>query len=110
MEYKLQVAIANYLRMAVTPGTIWFAVPNEGARTPRNGKRMKDMGRRPGVPDLIIYRGGMMLGIECKKPGSKQSESQRDMQTEFEVAQARYAVVDNLGDAILVLERIGAVR
>lgn len=110
MEYHLQIAIANVLRLSATRGTTWFAVPNEGARSPRNGKRMKDMGRRAGVPDLIIVVKSTPHSIECKKPKEKQSQAQRDMEQEFREAGVSYTIVDNLDQAILLLKDIGAIR
>ena len=57
-----------------------YAVPNEGRRTPRTGKRMKDQGLRAGVPDLCVplARGGFHgLYIEVKTDSGRVAPAQR---------------------------------
>jgi len=73
-----------------------FSIPNEGARTPQNGARMKAMGRRAGVADMFLakvaprrnakevlaydYDDISGLFIEFKSGKGKQSESQKAFQ------------------------------
>jgi hypothetical protein len=57
-----------------------FAVPNEGKRSPRLGKRMKEQGLRAGVPDLFLAVRGMDLGgmfIEMKTPKGRLTDKQQ---------------------------------
>ena len=57
-----------------------FHVPNEGKRTASYGHKLKEMGMKRGVPDLVlpVARGGYGgLYIELKKPDGKVSEFQR---------------------------------
>lgn len=49
-----------------------FAIPNEGRRTRREGRRMVDRGLRSGVPDVFLPAGrcGLLgLFVEMKAPG-----------------------------------------
>lgn len=67
-----------------------FSIPNEGARTPQNGARMKAQGRRAGVADMFLavpidsqliskpYRGSSGLFIEFKYGNGKQNENQKN--------------------------------
>lgn len=86
MENKLQISCVKWFDLFHSRHKLnLFSVPNEGARTPRNGARMKAMGRRAGVADMFLairnekYNG---LFIEFKTSKGKQSESQKA----FEVA------------------------
>lgn len=62
-----------------------FSVPNEGARTPANGARMKAMGRRAGVADMFLCAQKLNFPIEPEvygcfiefKADTKQSDSQK---------------------------------
>lgn len=49
----------------------------------------------PGSPDIIAVYGGQFIGVECKKPGGKQSPSQKEFQAKLEDAGGTYLLVDN---------------
>ena len=51
-EQQEQIAVINWLR--AQPGILWFHVPNERHCSAREGARLKALGVRSGVPDLII--------------------------------------------------------
>lgn len=83
-----------------------FSVPNEGARTPANGARMKLQGRRAGVADMILavpsrfttsfdflnnnYHG---IFIEFKWGKNKQSKSQKDFEKAVEEQGYLYVLI-----------------
>lgn len=53
LEDQETKALASWLR---NRGYEWFHhSPNEAKRSPRLGKKLKDMGMSPGFPDLIIF-------------------------------------------------------
>lgn len=54
LEDDLTTAVATYLRIQY-PRALWFHVPNGGRRNAREGARMKAMGVRPGVCDMLIF-------------------------------------------------------
>lgn len=53
-EDKFHIAVFNYIRMQF-PKVLCVHVPNEGKRTPSQGKKLKDMGMKKGFPDLAIF-------------------------------------------------------
>ncbi len=58
-----------------------YHIPNEGKRSKAAGGRLKEMGLRPGVPDIClpVPKGGYSgLYIELKKIGGKPTASQID--------------------------------
>lgn len=87
------------------------SIPNEGARTPANGARIKKMGRRKGVADLFLalphyYVVGTYHGcyIEVKRPGEKQSPEQIAFQQAVEKQGYRYALVTSTDEFIKLIE------
>jgi len=57
-----------------------YSCPNEGARTARNGARLKAQGLTAGIPDLFLaIPSGIYSGmyIEVKKPGGKATKKQK---------------------------------
>jgi hypothetical protein len=56
-EAAIQQAVFAHLRMRAAPGVVAFHVPNGGYRRPVEAARLKGLGVRAGVPDVIaIHR------------------------------------------------------
>ena len=54
-ESKLQISCVKWFDLQYPQYKLnLFAIPNEGARTPQNGARMKAQGRRAGVADMFL--------------------------------------------------------
>ena len=51
-EMQEQITVADWLRKN---GIIFAHVPNEGARTPKQGAMLRRIGLHKGVPDLLIF-------------------------------------------------------
>jgi hypothetical protein len=82
-EDELHAAIAGYLSWALEPPA-WFTCFPAGGGGFIRGVRLKRLGLKAGVPDLLVFRplpgGGLAaLGIELKRPtGGKLLASQRE--------------------------------
>jgi len=79
-EDQLQRAVMNYIEMQY-PGTIYTHPMNEGKRTPFEQYKMKYLGAKPGIPDLLIFtpnknKGGLALELKYKynKPTPNQKK------------------------------------
>jgi hypothetical protein len=59
------------IQPAQLPGVIWWHTPNGGSRDVREGARLKQIGVKAGVHDILILWGGIR-GLEFKRPGGKQ--------------------------------------
>lgn len=116
VEDDLQEAVCAYLKLVVTSEVIWFAASN-GAVIGGTGKvramrvaRLKRMGMKVGIPDLIFMRRHHPFGIELKAPGKEKnlSPNQRDVRKEFTSAGLLYYVATSIDEVteILRLERI----
>jgi hypothetical protein len=65
-EERIHIAVVEYLRFAA-PGLVWFHVPNGGRRDPGEAAKLKQMGVRAGVPDLVfVLPDGRSAFVELK--------------------------------------------
>jgi|ETNvirnome_2_130_1030620.scaffolds.fasta_scaffold00094_32 hypothetical protein len=69
LEQDLHEAVAEYLDRGLTDATFWFH-PANGEKRPRaTAAKLKRMGVKAGVPDIVILHGGKVFCIELKAPG-----------------------------------------
>lgn len=54
-EDAMQIAVANYIRCQY-PKVFWFHCPNGGKRNKIEAAKLKKMGVRRGVPDVLIFQ------------------------------------------------------
>lgn len=81
-EHDEQVVLVRRLRRE---GTFIFAVPSGGLRDAITGKRLKEEGVLPGIPDLcIILPDGRVLWVEMKRrEGGVISKAQKIVHERF---------------------------
>lgn len=53
-ESAMQKAVFDWISLKPTICDFIFHIANEGKRTPSYGKKLKDMGMRPGVSDIFV--------------------------------------------------------
>ena len=95
-EDILQMQIARYLKL-VAPNLLWWHVPNGGRRHPAEARKFKEMGVRPGVPDLcFVLPGGLSGFIELKAGKNTLEPSQKAFGEALVAAGAGYAVCRSL--------------
>jgi hypothetical protein len=99
-EHQHQVALFDWAEMMsrVHPDLgLLYAIPNAAKRSARHGKRMKDEGLRPGMPDIClpVARGDYSaLYIELKARGGRLRDSQRDRLRElFDAGNAAWVAI-----------------
>lgn len=80
-EDDLQKTVVQWLRLIERKGDfVMFSIPNEGARTPAAAQRLKNLGRRSGMPDIgVIFRNGRIHFIELKSKSGTLMPNQRLM-------------------------------
>jgi hypothetical protein len=78
LEEKFQVAVVELLQLYERRGCLVYAhIPNGLRRTKATGGRLKAMGVRPGVPDLVLWLPhGRLLMLELKWGKGEVSEAQ----------------------------------
>ena len=82
-ESDIQIQVADWLRLYESARDfIFFAVPNEGMGQAKTGAglgrmaRLKRMGLRSGVADIVIVKAGQAYFLELKALGGRQSDKQ----------------------------------
>lgn len=103
LEGPIHQAVLHYLHLAL-PGAIIHHSPNEtslkGPAVARMIAKQKNMGMRPGFPDLLVMWRGFTWGFEVKAgKGGRLSDAQKDMQKAFQTNGFQYAVVRSVDDA-----------
>jgi hypothetical protein len=111
-EQALAIAAAQYLRLALRPPTVWFAIDHGAGRmTPAAAGLLKARGGRQGVPDLLVLHPFQadtnVVGLELKAPKGRVSDAQRIMAREFRAAGAAYEFCRSLEDVEAVLRGVG---
>lgn len=104
-EDQLQTAVVEYLAWSY-PDLLFFAVPN-GAHMPdfttKNGDRisleaikMKRMGLKPGVADLLLFTEFDKIAVELKSAKGYQSPNQKKFQIAWEEKGGKYFLCRSL--------------
>lgn len=115
-EFRLQCLIADTLRLRGKPGLFWTALAN-GENRPKKkdkhgrwysptGDRLKRSGLRPGNPDLLLIWNKRAIGLELKAEGGRQTESQRDTETDWTLAGGLYACCKGYAATVAFLEML----
>lgn len=111
-EDGLQIAVADYLRLQY-PNILWFHVANERQTSPQRGAKLKRMGVKAGVMDILIfeekYKDGIYdtykgLAVELKIPPNKQTKAQIEMMYKFIKAGWKHDVCFSFDEAKKVID------
>lgn len=107
-EDILQMQVARALGI-VAPDLIWFHPANGGYRHPREAKKLKDMGVKPGIADLvfILPPDNAAAFIELKVGKNRLTESQAALQVQCGERGIPYAVCRSLDDVLSTLNTWG---
>jgi hypothetical protein len=93
---------------------IWFAVPNGGRRTKIEAARMKFMGVKPGVADLVFAWGDSLfsyvLFVELKSDKGRQSAHQKAFQEKCEENYFTYRICRSLDEFSSILKEYNVPR
>jgi hypothetical protein len=115
-EADLQIQVADLLRIQEAPrGFLFFSCPNEGMGKARTGAalgrmaRLKRMGLRPGVADLVIVKNGLVYFLELKSNKGQISDSQAVFGLNCRRVGARYNVAYSFEQAQKILQDWGII-
>ena len=117
-EFRLQCAVADYLRRMALPGVYWTALPFGEKRSKATAGRLKRAGVRAGAADFLIVKHGLAIMLELKLAtdtarGIKktyQNADQKATQADFEAAGGTYFLAHGYDEAIACLEERFIVR
>ena len=118
-EDILQRAVVQHLQLRGVPGLVYFHCPNGsklgGIRTrsgvPLAAIRLKTLGLRPGVSDLVFLRpDGIMFALELKSKGGAPSDEQYQFIDDINAAGGYAAWTDDLDRALEILKAWNLIR
>ena len=97
-EKDIQLAICNYLSLK----KYFFWRQNTVPVINHNTGNFRAMPKysKTGVPDIILVKNGLFIGLEVKRPQGKQSDNQKKFQEELENAGGKYYLVTSLDDVL----------
>lgn len=106
-EDNLHFAVAEYLALAVPAHVgFWTTFPAGGGGEER-GRKLKRMGLKAGVPDLMLIRAGRAYFIELKADKGRLSPEQRAIRNDLITHGAPAAVCRSVDDVSVTLQRWG---
>lgn len=82
---------------------VFWHTPNAPGSA-RNGARLKRLGARAGVSDLVLFHNEKMFCLELKRPGGRATESQMQFMSDMGEAGAFTAICDSIDQALKCLE------
>lgn len=108
-ESDIQKAFIKWINLQYPKSAAFIMhIPNGGKMTAIRGKRLKDLGVKAGVADILFMCknnnfGGLWLEFKTKK--GIQSKSQKEFENLCNAAQYDYQIVRNIEEAILAFKR-----
>lgn len=110
-ELSLHISIVAWLRQMAVPGLVYWHTPNGELRNKRTAAKIKAMGCRPGIPDLVfILPDGRTAFLELKMPGGSLSPAQRDFRTAVEALGCPYAMARTIEQAVQIIIGWGCIQ
>lgn len=107
-ERQIQIRCVSWFRHRYPEASnVFFSTPNSGLRNVWSGKNLRDEGMLAGAPDLILLvprHGYASLCIEMKKPGGRQSESQKAFCKAATAFKNKYVICYSLEEFKTVIE------
>ena len=106
-ETALQIAIVDFLLLNEDPA-VWtfFHCPNGELRDKRTAAKLKAMGVRAGVPDIIIDKHGVIIYVEIKMPKGRLSDTQKIWREAADQRGSRYYIVHSVNEMGWVLDAL----
>jgi len=115
-ESQIQIQVADWLRLhEASGGFIFFAVPNEGMGKAKTGAglgrmaRLKRMGLRPGVADIVIIKDGRAYFLEMKTVTGELSDNQAIFGLDCGKIHAQYQVAHSFEEAQKIVKKWGII-
>lgn len=93
-ETEVQKSIIDYLNWKHI-----FNYRNNSGAFKNNAGHFYRFGAK-GSPDIVAVYKGIYIGIECKVPKGKQSDSQKEFQRELELAGGVYILAYSIDDVM----------
>jgi hypothetical protein len=97
-EGQIHEACVEWLELVAPENFIFFHPANGEPRHPAVAARLKRMGVKPGVSDLVFVWDGQVLFVEIKSGKGRQSLAQKDFERRVSLAGFAYVLVRSLDE------------
>lgn len=110
-EEDLQINLVKHLGWRLKPGVVFWHTPNGGKRSKASAGRLKAMGVRAGIFDLMfLLPGPRAFGLELKWKSGTMEPEQETFGAELDALGIEWACAWTLDDALRILEAVGAIK
>jgi hypothetical protein len=109
-EEAIQRAVFTHLRTRAAPDVFAFHPANGGYRRPVEAARLKGLGVRAGVPDVIAIHRGQVFAIELKAEHGRATDDQLHAIEDIRAAGGHAQICHGLDRALAALEGWGLLR
>lgn len=110
-EDAIHLAVVRYLDLTLPKDALFWHTPNTFPTAKiQYHVKLKAMGRKAGIPDLLVLHGSALIGLEVKAPKGRQSKDQKVIQEQFETAGGHYHLVRSIDDVRAVLASHDVIR
>lgn len=103
-EQSLHLTIARYLDLALPDRALWWT-SHQNPKSARDGGRLKAMGLRAGIPDILVLFDGMLIGLELKAPKGRISPAQSEIADKFAANDAAWHLCRSVEDVEAALRQ-----
>lgn len=107
-EDQIQKAVVQFARAKYKNKLLCFSIPNEHYTNPIRGKKLNDLGRISGVPDLLLIKkmhpAPEYLHLELKSKKGRLSPNQKEFLSLLDSFNCNASVAYNLDDALSIIE------
>ena len=117
IEQLIHITVVKHLEARAIKGLYWFHPANGEKRNIVTAKRLKRMGVKPGIADLVFvlpFQGcgshGVVAFMEIKSEKGRLSPKQKEFRDKCARLGWSYKIVRNLDEAIYVLRQWGALK
>ena len=103
-EAEIHRAVIEHIDLRGAAGLVYFHVPN-APRSAISGRKLKDLGMRAGVADMIFLHQAVAYALEIKAERGHVSPQQRQFLADWQAAGGKAHVARGLDEALLTLKK-----
>lgn len=107
-EDSVHKSVVAHLNLRCSPHCFWFHVPNGGSRHLLEAVKLKAMGTKAGVADIVLVIRGRTYFLELKGSKGKPSLDQIAVKALVQTAGGTYEIAKGIDEALGYLESWGA--
>jgi len=109
-ESSIHIAVVHHLELFGKPNLFWWHTPNGELRSVETARKLKAMGVRPGISDLLFIFRNRLFALELKTKAGRTTPEQVRFQTLVLATGGDAAVARSFGDALTILENWDMLR